>query len=367
MSKKMDTILRQGGKSLGLVPSLLSTDESSFEDNQPIVLLPSRRGLSESDVSSTTPSSIVPTGVPSKLRNIIMIKVETNSFKQGLDIFTKMGSKCYFRFTQQGFSMTVASAIVPKKKNVKEDINAQQQLCAPEYIFAGVHLPRYKYRVSTANGVPVNKYETCVHVLGESGLFLRLKGMKSSYISFQVQVNDNCLTDSGIDIIIGSSGSKPVETTMVTMMNKYPHVDLLSYWYPDAKPSGKITSAELASVLADCKNNDANKLEFRYYTRTGNMMMSCWNSNMRSSVQTHFLDSTGSNTDFEQDEDVNSGYFLKSILLAQNEQWLERLSKLSPKGIIQVYLDPANPQYPMMFNLFHGTQGTGRFIIPNVG
>ena len=339
-------------------------EDSSFEEKRPVRLLLAKLPVSGTVVAAAANMSSEG-ATEEKLRNIIMVKVECASFKQGLGIFAKMGSKCFFRFTPQGFSMAVASCIIPNKKTTVQDVNAQQQLCGSEHTFNGVHLPRYKFRVSTSNGTPVQKYETCAHLLGESGLFLRTKGMKQKYISFQVQVNDNCLTDTGIDITVGSSGSKAVETEMVTTFNKYPHVDQLAYWYPDAKPSGKMTPEELASELADCKNNNANRLDFRFYTRTRNTAILAWNSS-KSSIATHFLDCTGSNTDFEQDEDINSGYFLKSVLLAQNEGWLVQLSKLSPKGIIQIYLDPANPEYPLMFNMFHGMQGTARFIIPNV-
>lgn len=186
--------------------------------------------------------------------------------------------------------------------------------------------------------------------------------MKKEYISFHVQINDAGDADYGIDVST-HGGGKAVPTERVTEINKYPYVDRFNQWYGRSAPRDKIMPQTMTSHLATAKNSSCTRLDFRLYVKTGNVMICSWNGHEL--VQSDLLDSGASNIEYIQESDINSGFFLKSVLLQQNE-WIMQVPKLSPKAVTQVYMDPENPDYPLMLVIFHGTQGMARFVIPNI-
>lgn len=293
--------------------------------------------------------------------NVILVKIETDSFVRGLDVFSKMGTWCYFRFTPDGFSMTVSSCIIPKKKKVKEEAAVVEQLPASEYTFNGDVAPRYIFSLKKSDA-QVLKYETCFRASGPQGLFTRIKDMKGGYISFQIRVTDRCDSDAGIEVCTKDAcGSKAIPTDRVTETNRYPYIDQFSKWYAGERPAGKVIPKVLVGYLTTAKNTNCSSLKFSVNCKTKNMSISV--SSGGKDVQSDLLDGGASNTEFIIDEDTVC--FSKLILLTNNE-WLARVTKISPKAVIQVYMSLDKPEAPLILATFVGTQGSAKYVVPNL-
>lgn len=293
------------------------------------------------------------------LPNTIRVKVEAASFRLGLEIFAKMGSKLHIRFKPDGFLMMVVPSTIIRK----EVEGTPRQQSVGEYSFKEGNLLRYKYRVNNLGGQEHPYYDTSLYL---QDVISRIGDVKKDYISFRVRVNFLANEDNGIGINTqGSGGSKHVPTIKPPGLTSYPGLQQYSRFYEGAKPHGKISPSVFLGAATTTKKSKVPELEFRRYRKTGNVHLCSWPlAPGAEAVCSEPLDGDLSNSEYEPEENIIEGFGIRKIILKQNE-WIHKMPKLS-KSVVQIYMDGENSSAPLCLCTFLGTQATATFYIPNV-
>lgn len=296
------------------------------------------------------------------LANIVRFKVEAASFRLGLEIFAKMGSKIYIRFTPAGFSVMVAPSVVIRKGGAKEAEGSARQQSTGEYVFRKRNLLRYKYRVNDLAGYEYPHYDIAVYL---NDFISRISDVKRDYISFRVRVNFTASQDTGIEINTqGSAGGKNTPTIKPPAEIAYPGLSQYSHFYDGVNPHGLLSPTVLMSAASTTKKSKVAELEFRRYKLTGNVHVCAMPAGGGPAVVSEPLDGDLSNSEYEVDVDVETGYDIRKVIMKQNE-WIHKMTKLS-KSVVQVFMNIENTEAPLCLCTFLGTQATATFYIPHI-